>query len=360
MIRWINAGNVSGLRSQSIYHGVAHAKAQGSDNIILVSIPQDKYVCVGYFQDPERVLNRQFCEENNLRILRRQTGGGAVLIDQGQIFIQWIFNAEDLPARVSEKTDLFLKPMVHTYRYFGIEAYTFKHHDVHVHGKKIVGTGAARIGYADVLTGNFILDFNLEMMGNVLDFPGRYMQDHFRDGLRTFMSSFSRELGQSPPADEIVQVYLEACKKMFDTEIAESEFSEKEMESIRLFDTKLSDDSWTNAIRQKKQNVKVVKVHADVWLGNHFDVFEGFDNWVDLRLEGDVIGFLKIRNGNPADSEICRYIEERLLGATLEREKLEAKLRFNNDDQIHFENLQYWLELISNIQKEKSRISGGI
>jgi len=147
---------------------------------------------------------------------------------------------------------------------------------------------------------------------------------------------------------------------MFDTEIAESEFSEKEMESIRLFDTKLSNDSWTNAIRQKKQNVKVVKVHADVWLGNHFDVFEGFDNWVDLRLEGDVIGFLKIRNGNPADSEICRYIEERLLGATLEREKLEAKLRFNSDDQIHFENLQYWLELISNIQKEKSRISGGI
>ena len=79
-IRWIDAGRVSGLRSQSIYHGLGYALNDNSPNTIILSIPENPYMCVGYFQNPKNELDLKYCKENNLPIVRRQTGGGAVQV----------------------------------------------------------------------------------------------------------------------------------------------------------------------------------------------------------------------------------------------------------------------------------------
>ena len=76
-----------------------------------------------------------------------------------------------LPARIQERFELFAAPLIATYRELGIQASFRPVNDVHVEGRKIVGTGAARIGAAEVVVGNFIFDFDTEMMARVLRTP---------------------------------------------------------------------------------------------------------------------------------------------------------------------------------------------
>ena len=85
-VRLLDLGTVSALRSQTAYHAVAYAMTEDApDTIILVS-PSQPYVCIGYHQDLEKEVDLAYCQSRGLPILRREVGGGAVYLDDGQIF----------------------------------------------------------------------------------------------------------------------------------------------------------------------------------------------------------------------------------------------------------------------------------
>ena len=71
-IRFIDAGTVSGLRSQSIYHGLGYAQKPDSPNTIVVVTPETPYMCIGFFQDLENELDINYCKKNDLPIIRRR------------------------------------------------------------------------------------------------------------------------------------------------------------------------------------------------------------------------------------------------------------------------------------------------
>ena len=128
------------------------------DTIVLVT-PQSRYMCIGFFQDAALELNLDYCQKNHIPVIRRETGGGTVYIVEGQLFVQWIFQKGVLPARSDHRFQLFIKPLVEPYKFFGIDAYYHPVNDVHVDGKKIAGTGAGTIDDAEVVTGNFLFGF---------------------------------------------------------------------------------------------------------------------------------------------------------------------------------------------------------
>jgi len=71
-----------------VYHAVAHTmEPHDPDTIILVS-PAGPYLCIGYHQDLEEEVDAAYCATRGLLILRREVGGGAVYLDDGQISCQ--------------------------------------------------------------------------------------------------------------------------------------------------------------------------------------------------------------------------------------------------------------------------------
>ncbi|MEJ2556736.1 MAG: lipoate--protein ligase family protein, partial [Anaerolineae bacterium] len=61
IIRVLDLGSVSAVRSQTVYHAVAYAMSEDRpDTIILVS-PDQPYVCVGYHQDVEKEVDLAYC-----------------------------------------------------------------------------------------------------------------------------------------------------------------------------------------------------------------------------------------------------------------------------------------------------------
>src|SRR5574342_1317308 len=141
-IRLLYMEGVSPVRSQTVYHAVGYAmKEDTPDTIILVS-PNAPYVCIGYHQDIEKEVDLDYCARHHLPVYRREVGGGAVYLDNGQLFTQWIFHKEDLPASLEERFKLYIDPLVQTYQALGINANHRPINDVHVSGKKIGGTGS--------------------------------------------------------------------------------------------------------------------------------------------------------------------------------------------------------------------------
>jgi lipoate-protein ligase A len=153
-VRLLYMEGVSPLRSQTVYHAVGYAmKEDTPDTIILVS-PNAPYVCIGYHQDMEKEVDLEYCKARGLPVYRREVGGGAVYLDNGQLFTQWIFHKENLPASLEARFKLYIDPLVATYQALGIDATHRPVNDVHVNGKKIGGTGAAQIGSAEVVVGS--------------------------------------------------------------------------------------------------------------------------------------------------------------------------------------------------------------
>ena len=127
------------------------------------------------------------------RSLEGETGGGAVYIDKGQLFVQWIFQQSSLPRRVDKRFELFVKPLIETYKFFGIDAYYYPINDVHVKGKKIVGTGAGTIGEAQIITGNFLFDFNYQTMLESINLPNQDFHDAVARNLNHYLTNMTKE-----------------------------------------------------------------------------------------------------------------------------------------------------------------------
>ena len=122
-IRLLDLGLVPPIRSQTIYHAVGHALTVDSPDTIILVAPDRPYVCIGYHQDLEREVDLDYCRDHGLPVARREVGGGAVYLDAGQLFVQWVFHRDALPGSLEAKFELYIRPLVETYQALGIAAY---------------------------------------------------------------------------------------------------------------------------------------------------------------------------------------------------------------------------------------------
>ncbi len=264
-IRILDVGLVSPLRSQAIYHGVAYAlKPESPDTIILVG-PTDPYVCIGYHQELEKEVDTDYCREHNLPIYRREVGGGAVYLDKGQVFTQWIFHRSNLPAGLEERFALYIKPIVATYQSLGIPAHHRPVNDIHVQGKKIGGTGAAQMGEAEVVVGSLMFDFNFDLMARVLKVSSEKMRDKIFQSLNEYMTTMTRQLGSTPDYETVKREYV---RQVVETLGRPAEYSDPTPEELALtaeVEQRLASDEWLYQKGGLRQT-GAVKIHADVYL----------------------------------------------------------------------------------------------
>jgi lipoate-protein ligase A len=264
-IRVLDIGLVSPLRSQAIYHGVAYAmKPDTPDTVILVG-PTDPYVCIGYHQELEKEVDVDYCRAHGLPIFRREVGGGAVYLDKGQVFTQWIFHRPNLPASLEERFTLYIKPLVDTYQRFGIPANHRPINDIHVQGKKIGGTGAAQMGEAEVVVGSLMFDFNFDLMARVLKVSSEKMRDKIFQSLNEYMTTMTRQLGHTPDYETVKREYI---RQVVETLGRPAEYADPTLEELAVteeLEARFASDEWLYQKGGLRQT-GAVKIHTDVYL----------------------------------------------------------------------------------------------
>jgi len=210
-IRLLDLDTVGPLRSQTIYHAVGYAMTESSPDTIMLVSPDAPYVSIGRHQDVDREVDRGVCADLGFPVIRREIGGGAVYLDGNQLFTQWIFAAEHLPSTVEARFALYCDTLVQTYRALGIEAAYRPVNDIHVNGRKIGGTGAARMDRAEVVVGSLMFDFDILTMSRVLKVPSEKFRDKIYQTLSEYMTTMTRELGAVPDRQVVIDAYLATC-----------------------------------------------------------------------------------------------------------------------------------------------------
>ncbi|MGA9350936.1 MAG: lipoate--protein ligase family protein [Anaerolineae bacterium] len=202
MMKLYSLGHVPWLESQLIYHALPRL---GMEGLVLV-VPVEPYVCIGYHQDVTLEVDLDYCHAHCIPVFRREVGGGAVYLDGNQLFYQVVLH-KDNPLALSHKGAFYrtlLEPVAETYRQMGIAVWYKPVNDiVTAEGRKISGTGAAEIGDYLILVGNIIMDFDYETMVRVLRVPDEKYRGKVHKSLRENLSTIRRELGAVPPLEEL-------------------------------------------------------------------------------------------------------------------------------------------------------------
>ncbi len=250
--------------SQALYHAAAYLGREA----LFILRPATPYICVGYHQDAQQEVELDFARRMSLPVLRREVGGGAVYLDRDQLFYQLILS-KDRPGLSRDKIQFyrnFLRPVVETYREFGVPAEFKPVNDILANGRKVSGNGAAEIEEMIVLVGNFILDFNCAMMSRVLRVPDEKFRDKLYKTLGENMSSMKREIGAVPATADLANALTRRLEPLLGslTPRADIDAALRAMASERF--AVMHTSEWLLANDRRRQEIERVKVREGVYV----------------------------------------------------------------------------------------------
>jgi lipoate---protein ligase len=264
-IRVIDAGYVEPLESMAIFHAVAEAMKADDDPVVTLVNPTRPFVSVGLHQDIEQEVDAAWCDSHSLPVIRRDVGGGAVYLNRDQMFFHFVYPYRLAPARVEAIYAHFMAPVLATYQALGVPAVFRPVNDIHVNGRKIGGTGSARIHDATVMVGSFMFDFDMDTMAQCLKVSSEKFRDKLRQGMRDYMTTLTRELGQAPERERVKQLFLAAIETHLGLRPEESELTPRERQALVSVRELLQDPEWTHQKGRRMVNTGV-KIAAGTYL----------------------------------------------------------------------------------------------
>jgi lipoate-protein ligase A len=264
--RLLDLGDLSPLTTQVVYHAVALAVDQNmSPSTIILCSPNNPLVCVGYHQEIEMEVHTEYCSLKGLPVVRRILGGGAVYLDEDQLFYQVIAKKSDpeVPESIQELFRKFLVAPTKTYNDIGIPARYRSVNDIEVEGRKISGSGATDIGSVSVLTGNIIFDFNFEEMTRILKVPSEKFRDKVAKTLRERLTTIKNELPNPPSREHVRELLRRNYEASLHSTLIEGELSQAESEIVESLEKKYMSLDWLNSVGNEhrdlisKRNLKI-------------------------------------------------------------------------------------------------------
>jgi lipoate-protein ligase A len=327
--RLLDLGKAEPYKAQTFYEAVAEAVHRGlSPNTLILVQPAAPYACIGYHQDLEKEIDLEFTEAEGLPVIRRSQGGGATYLDDGQVFYQLVSrDSEAVPRSVDRLFEKVLGVTVEGYRRLGVPAEYKPLNDVVVGGRKISGNGAGMHESASILVGNYIMDLNYPLMARVLRVPDEKFRDKMAKSMEQWVTTLRRELGESPPPEQIKEVYAEAFHELMGVRLVPGEPTEEERR-IYAEETRPRHTSrewlYMEAPRGKPgravkiaHEVKVVETDHKAGKLIRLRAEVKGTEILDLRVTGDLFVVPK---------EAVRALEAELVGAHLEEGELLEKI----------------------------------
>lgn len=123
-------------------------------------------VIIGRNQNAEAEINRPFVEQHGIRVVRRNTGGGAVYHDLGNLNYSFITDFGDAETR---SPDQFTVPVVRTLRDLGLDAQSSGRNDILVSGRKVSGTAQQLLKGRILHHGTLLFDSDSGMIAGALN-----------------------------------------------------------------------------------------------------------------------------------------------------------------------------------------------
>ncbi|MDR7565068.1 MAG: hypothetical protein QN185_05120 [Armatimonadota bacterium] len=217
ILRVIDFGEASPLRSQTLWHAVAYGVSRGAPATLSFVRPAAPYVSIGRTRSPWEV-DLAYCGRAGLPVYRRMVGGGPVYLDPRQLFFQITVPARWAPPARQQALRALLSPAVRAFQAVGVPAALDSYGEVVVDDRKISGHAGGQVEEAVVVVGNLIEEFCPERAARILNLPHPRVREEVERRIRRYVlatpanpegfkaaltRSYADALGLPPQAGEL-------------------------------------------------------------------------------------------------------------------------------------------------------------
>ncbi|WP_298138546.1 hypothetical protein [Acidiferrobacter sp.] len=189
----------SGILPIAYFHALARLGVEG----LVVIEPARPFVSLGAFDDAATTVDLDYCRDHALAVMRRETGGGMVLLGPGQIFYTLVVKRPHpiVPSRVDDAYRHLSEAPIAVYRKFGVETRRGPLNDiVTTDGRKIAGQGAGDINGHFCFVGSILIDFDTDLMHRIVRLPDEGLRPELKAALEEGLTGIHAETKSRPPA----------------------------------------------------------------------------------------------------------------------------------------------------------------
>ncbi len=171
----------------------------------------DNTIVIGKNQNTLSEIDIDFVKENDIRVVRRITGGGAVYHDMGNVNFTYITNASD-----SWECDFsrFTKPVINALRALGLSAEMSGRNDIVANGRKISGNAQTVVNGRLLHHGTLLFNADMTILGKALKPDPTKIQSKGIKSVVSRVANISELLGREICVDELINLIGAEVKKV--------------------------------------------------------------------------------------------------------------------------------------------------
>ena len=131
-------------------------------------------VIIGRNQDLEAEVNLDYCRSNDVKVVRRKSGGGCVYSDMGNIMISYVSER----GQVSEVFERYLSALTECLKSLGLDAEKSGRNDVLVEGRKVSGNAFHQLPDRSIVHGTLLYDTDFDALETAIRPPVEKLARH--------------------------------------------------------------------------------------------------------------------------------------------------------------------------------------
>lgn len=209
---------------------------------ILFLWQNDNTIVVGRNQNAAKEINLQNAQKDNVTVIRRNTGGGTVFHDLGNLNFSIIYtDTNNNAVRMFEK---MLEPILKTLNKMGVGAVFSGRNDIVLNGKKISGNAMWKHQERFLQHGTILFNANLDKLTKYLTVDKAKILSKNIDSIRARVTNINAERAEPiliPDfIDELIKTYHQ------DKAVSYLELDAQDLQAIKeLWTTKYQNTDWT-------------------------------------------------------------------------------------------------------------------
>lgn len=245
-------------------------------------------VIIGRNQLIHKEIDVEFCNANSIKIVRRKSGGGAVLADMNNIMFSYICSSDNVSSTFNRYTGLLCNAL----RSFGLEAKDTSRNDILIGDRKVSGNSYYHINGRSIVHGTMLYSFDSSLMSKVLRPSAPKLDSHGVSSVKSRVTCIK---------DHLPQLSLEEFKtgllNKLTSECSVFELNEGDVAEIRRLEQQYLSPAWLQG-KNPKGTLENSKYFPGVGeIGVSLSTVKGkikdFDLHGDYLENGDASGLLK-------------------------------------------------------------------
>lgn len=337
--RWLDLGCLAPLDLHAAYLGLAHAMGPEAGPLLVWAQSGAPHLSVGASQCAGAEIDLEACSAAGVDLVPRPLGGGTVLIDANQYCFFVIVPRRRFANRHAALFDAGLALAQSVFDAHGLPARRVGPSDLWLHGRKILGSGAASVGDAMVFGSSFLLHFDAPLFARLMRSPSAAYREWLVEALEQGMTSWT-EHAASPARESLQEALRSSAEQYFSESLQVSAPHAQERAAMAAAAEELATeaaDTWCDRGGRRL-------VANGIKVNHHTYLVETADQGGELRLllQHGCIARVHAETGSEVEAAEGRTLQA-VIGEEPEFDRLRAVL----GERLGPERAEYWAQRIA-------------